>query len=434
MLRKLLIPAALLLALAIAAPWWVGGQVRSALPANMLYLMPQDVQRQVDITELDYARGWFHSRANYRLDLSAANGEVASLLLAMDIRHGPWISGPGSRFPGLASIQVQPRLQDPAIADALADLAVSLPELTVNLRVGLDQRLDIALTMAPLELTEADEALNFGGLDAYLLANADLSAEGFVSIGPISASGSGMGFVMDGIEIETGTEQINDLFAPSFAMLAVPAIRSTQAEGFSVSGIEANTRLSATPGKADQLDLTQQLRIDALQLSIPLQALDWRLDIQELPVSLLHDYARLGNELQEQLARNGGNFDAQVNALLQQGGMALLRNPLAISNHTGFRAYEGDHLVRLQLRYDGLPDLNGLASLDIRALIAALTVNLELDLDLEAVLRSPAAGMIDTYVQQGYIVVDSGRVRLQGSLADSTLQLNGESIAIEQFF
>lgn len=433
MSRKLLIPAALLLALVIAAPWWVGGQVRSALPNNMLYLMPENIQRQINITELDYERGWFRSRANYQFDLLAGNGETASLLVAMDIRHGPWVTGPGGSFPGLASIRVQPSLRDPAFQEALEDLADDLPEMNMDLRVGLNQRLDVALTMAPMEISEADEELSFAGLEAYLLTNADLSAEGFVSIGQITASGSDMGFTMEGMEIETGTEQINDLFAPSFAMLAVPAVKSNQSLGFSASVIQASTRLSVTPGTDDQLDLAQQISIGDIQSNMPLESLDWQLAIREVPVDLLRNYSELATALQEQLARNGGNFDAQVNALLQQGGVELLRNSLAMTNHTELRAYDGDHLFHLELDYGGMPGLTDLASLDIRNLIAALTITVELDLDLEAVLRSPAAGMIDTYVQQGYIVVDSGRVRLQGSLADSTLQLNGESIAIEPF-
>ncbi len=83
--------------------------------------------------------------------------------------------------------------------------------------------------MAPLEISEATGELRFAGLEGYLIANADLSAEGFINVGQITATGAGS-FVMEGLEIETRTQQINDLLAPSFAMLAVPAIRSTQVE------------------------------------------------------------------------------------------------------------------------------------------------------------------------------------------------------------
>ncbi|GAB5500408.1 MAG: hypothetical protein PsegKO_27190 [Pseudohongiellaceae bacterium] len=444
MSRKILVSALLLMiAAASLAPWWVGGEVRSALLDNMLYLMPDDLRRQIEVTELDYQRGWFSSQARYQIAPSApVSGADAPLLVELDIAHGPWLRGPGGRFPGLAAIRVQPRLQEPAIQDALRELSISLPELIADLRVGLDQRMDLSLAMAPLEISEATGELRFAGLEGYLIANADLSAEGFINVGQITATGAGSSFVMEGLEIETRTQQINDLLAPSFAMLAVPAIRSTQVNGFSANNIQASTRLSTTPDASDQqddlsdelLDIEQHITIAELQSSLPLQSLDWLLEIRQVPVSVLRSYSSMATDLQEQLNRNGGTFDAQVNTLAQRLGLELLHSPLRINNQIAFGAYQGEHQFSLALDYQGMPELANIASLDLQALIAALTMNLDLDLDLQAILRSPFAGMIDTYVQEGYIVVDSGRVHLQGSLADSHLQLNGETIPIEQFF
>ena len=288
--------------------------------------------------------------------------------------------------------------------------------------------------MAPLAIEEPTGELRFAGLEGYLLANRDLSAAGFLNLGQITASGDEASFVLEGLAIETETEQINDLLAPSFAMLAVPAIRSNQGNGFSVNDIQASARISTTPGTSDWLNMEQRVSIAALQISLPLQSLDWQLEVLEVPTSLLRSYSDLAADLQEQLRNNGGNFDAEINALAQQLGMELLRSPLQINNTTGFGAYNGDHRFSLALDYAGMPGLTSIAGLNIQTLIAALTVNIDVDLDLQAVLGSPFAGMIDTYVQEGYIVVDSGRVRLQGSLADSQLQLNGEIIPIEQFF
>lgn len=436
MSRKILVSIVLLLSAAAGlAPWWVGGEVRAALLDNMLYLMPDDLRRQIEVTEVNYERGWFTSQARYQVTPAApVNGVDAPLLIELDINHGPWLRGPGGSFPGLATIRVQPRLQDPAFRDALQALSITLPELIVDLRVGLDQRMDLSVAMAPLEIEEATGELRFAGLEGYLIANRDLSAEGFINLGQITASGDEASFVMEGLAIETETEQINDLLAPSFAMLAVPAIRSNQGNGFSVSDIQASAQISTTPGSSDLLNMEQRVSIAALQSSLPLQSLDWQLEILEVPTSLLRSYSDLAEDLQEQLRNNGGTFDAEVNALAQQLGKELLGSPLQINNTTGFGAYNGDHRFSLDLDYAGMPGLTSVADLNLQTLIAALTVNIDVDLDLQAVLGSPFAGMIDTYVQAGYIVVDSGRVRLQGSLADSQLQLNGESIPLEQFF
>jgi len=436
MSRKIVATVLLLSATAfILAPWWVGGEVRTAVLDNMLYLLPADLRRQVEVTELDYERGWFSSQARYQVAVTASgDADISPLLVELDINHGPWLRGPGGSFPGLATIRVQPRLQDTDINDALQQLSISLPELTVDLRVGIDQRIDLSLAMAPLQISEQSGQLSFAGLEGYVIANADLSAQGFISVGEITAAEAGTSFVMEGIEIESGTEQISDLLAPSFAMLAIPAIRSNQGDGFAATDIQASARLSATPGANELLDISQQVTIKELQSSLPPQSLNWELDIRELPVSLLRSYSRLATALQEQLNSNGGTFDTQVNTLAQQLGLELLRSPMLVDMSSEVRAYNGKHRLNLILEYDGMSNLGDLVSISWQTLIAALTINIDMDLDLEAVLRSPAAGMIDTYVQQGFIVVDSGRVRLQGSLADSQLQLNSQSFPIGQFF
>ncbi len=95
-----------MIAAASLAPWWVGGEVRSALLDNMLYLMPDDLRRQIEVTELDYQRGWFSSQARYQIAPSApVSGADAPLLVELDIAHGPRLRGPGGRFPGLAAIR-----------------------------------------------------------------------------------------------------------------------------------------------------------------------------------------------------------------------------------------------------------------------------------------------------------------------------------------
>ncbi|MDP6652602.1 MAG: DUF945 family protein, partial [Gammaproteobacteria bacterium] len=96
--------------------------------------------------------------------------------------------------------------------------------------------------------------------------------------------------------------------------------------------------------------------------------------------------------------------------------------------------YDGEHSVDLQIDWRGLPQLNNIAELDMNESIAALTIDLEMSLDLAAILRSPAADIIDPYVQQGYVVLDNGRILLNAALRDGELMLNGEAVPLDQFF
>jgi 5-formaminoimidazole-4-carboxamide-1-beta-D-ribofuranosyl 5'-monophosphate synthetase len=72
--------------------------------------------------------------------------------------------------------------------------------------------------------------------------------------------------------------------------------------------------------------------------------------------------------------------------------------------------------------------------MDINEALEALSFDLDISLDLEAVMSSPLAEMVDPYVQQGYVQLDNGRVLIRASLQDSVLTLNDEETAVGQFF
>ena len=112
----------------------------------------------------------------------------------------------------------------------------------------------------------------------------------------------------------------------------------------------------------------------------------------------------------------------------------MIQNGLVFNNYIQANAFEGDHSVDLQVDWEGLPELDNIARMDINQAIDALNISLEMSLDLEAVMRSPAAEMVDTYVQEGYIEIDNGRILLSATLSDSELLVNGSSLAIDELF
>ena len=112
----------------------------------------------------------------------------------------------------------------------------------------------------------------------------------------------------------------------------------------------------------------------------------------------------------------------------------MIRNSLVLNNEVAANVYDGDHSIDLRIHWAGLPDLTDLARLDINEVIAALTISVEVSLDLAAIMRSAAAEFIDPYVQEGYIRLDNGRILVNGSLSDSELIVNGEAVPLDQFF
>ena len=111
-----------------------------------------------------------------------------------------------------------------------------------------------------------------------------------------------------------------------------------------------------------------------------------------------------------------------------------MQNRLVFNNRINVEAYDGGHSIDLSISWEGLPDLNNIARLNINDAINALTLRLDVSFDLAAVMRSPAAELVDPYVQQQYIKLDNGRVLLNGSVEDGKIVVNGDAIPLDQLF
>jgi uncharacterized protein YdgA (DUF945 family) len=185
---------------------------------------------------------------------------------------------------------------------------------------------------------------------------------------------------------------------------------------------------------AELLDIYQRLRIDSIESEFPLASLDWTSEVNEISTELIRSYYQLLADLQQQVNASQGTVKTQVTELGQQLAVIAIQNSLVFNNLIQANAYDGEHSVDLRIDWRGLPQLDDFAQLDINEAIAALTIDLELSLDLAAILRSPAADIIDPYVQQGYIVIDNGRILLSAALRDGELVLNGEAVPLDQFF
>lgn len=442
MSRKLTIAtilATLVIVVFTAMPWIVGKTVQANLVNNLMQLLPADTQSQLSVSELNYERGWFASNASYAVDYQPL-GTVDSIPLQFDLQlqHGPLVRARQSWRLALASAQVQPRIDNADLQELLAELPEQLPDINLDMIAGFDQSIDMQLSIAPLQLNDADGDFRFQGMTGSLHTGPDLSAAAKLSMGPLSLKtyDTGTGFALAGLELDSATEQLNDVLAPSHASLQIPSLRgsgASTAQNFAAEGIFFSSRLSNNAMNAERLDASQQISVQSIQSEFPVASLDWNLQVNQLSRDVLRSYSQLLAQAQSQTV-TGGPVTTNITQLGMDLGTRFLRNELQILNNSRVNAYGGDHSADLRLDYSGLPNLGEIARLDMNELIAALDVSVELDLDLDALLRSPAANMIDPYVQEGYIVLDNGRVKLSATLSNRQLVLNGETVPIEQFF
>lgn len=422
-----------IIALALT-PWWIGTRIEEDLTDTLLDTMPANLRSQLSVNTLAYERGWLASNAEYEIRYQPLGmTESIPLQFSAAIQHGPLLRDRDGLRTGLAAAEIVPLIDLSELEAELEELSLTLPEVRIMLLAGLDQSIDFQISVAPTQANTAEGTFSFAGLDARLLIQTDMSAVGSFTMGQLTASTASNGdrLSIDGIAINTEAEQINNMLAPSMAMLVIPAISASGSNNFAIENIEASSRLSSSPAETGRLNMQQTISIAAIESQWQVTALDWGLNFNRVPETLLRDYSSLLLEVQNQINNQGSGTD--ISQLGQELGLQLLRSDLQITSNLDIDMFGGNNLVELQLDYAGLPKLPGLGSLTAEALLSAINLSLDVDLDLDAVLASPVAGLIDPYVQEGYIEISNGRILMQAALVDGELQINGSSTSVEQF-
>ncbi len=435
--QNVLIGSALVIVVIFSfAPKVIGIGIRDATITNLVNLIPPETRSQLDISENEFTSGWFSSSAVLDVSYAAFGAEVVSLQLEFEISHGPILFTPDGFTFGLAYAEIRPQFDNEAVSSALRELPFELPGVEIELLARFDRSLRIGWTVAPLNYSDNQALLAFEGLHGSLTANADQSAEFLLSIGRLQAqeTSSNVGFTLAGIEIVSTTEQLTSALAPSNALMEIPSVSSDAPYPFLVTEISAHSRIQISAAGPEQVDIYQDLKIASIESEFPLASLSWSSEVNELHSDLFDRYYQLLADLQNQINANSGTVNTQINQLGQELLLTMIQNSLVFNNFIEANAFEGDHSVDLRIDWQGLPELDNVARLDINQALDALNISLEMSLDLAAVMRSPAAELVDNYVQEGYIVIDNGRILLSATLSDSELLVNGDSIPLDEFF
>jgi len=304
-----------------------------------------------------------------------------------------------------------------------------------DLLVRFDQSVQLDMNVSEANYSGTQGEMNFNGLNASIHVDSDQSARFVLNMGELAVTenAANSNVVVAGLAITSITSQLNDMLANSSATLSIPSLSSTAPVSFSISDIVVDYGLNVSPADPQSSEIYQSLSIANIEGGLPVRSLSWRSEIKQLKNELLQDYYRLLNELQAEFNADPEVYSEELLFLGQELLLIVLQNPLEINNLIAANAFDGDHTADLRIEWSGLETLASLSEVDTNAAIAALDITLDISLDLKAILRSPLAGLIDPYVQQGYLTVSNGRVIIEASLQDSTLMVNGDQLPLDQF-
>ncbi len=434
---KLVLAASCLIALTMAvSPKIIGLGIERITIDNMLALILAEADSQLEIRRNTFRKGWFSSTAEIEVIYTPLGAEAISLLMNFDIDHGPLLqtlNGPGF---GLAYADISADIHSELFDPIIAGLPFPPPEVNLDLFVRFNQSVQLGMAVSSVTYSGADGEMRFEGLDASLLVAQDQSAKFTMNMGKLNAaeSSANSNFAISGISLHGETAQMNDILAESNAELSIPSISSTAPLPFVVADILVGHSLLKSPDSAQQLEAYQVLNVGGISGDLPLRSLSWSSEVKQVNGELVRQYYQLLNELQNEMNTEPTAVSAELTEPGQELLLLTLQNRLEVNNFIKANAFDGDHNTELRLQWAGLSELDNVAALDIDAALAALTIDLNVSLDLEAILRSPMAEMVAPYTQQGYLTLDNGRLLLQASLRESVLHVNGDEIPLDQFF
>ncbi len=427
---------AVLLAATVAAPKVIGSGVREATMNGVLELLPPETRSQLQITETRFDSGWFSSEGELDIRyLALADQENLAVKLLFDISHGPLLFTPDGTRLGLAYAEIVPSFNSAEFTQAMTELSVELPDVRIDMFADLDQSLRLTLSMDPFNYSDANAQVSFAGLNGSVQANPDLSAELQFNMGELHAAQptTQMGLTIAGLDLQSTTQQMNDLLAPSMAMMAIPAISSQAPYAFNVRNISADSQVAPSPAGPQQIDIRQGFRIANIEADIPVASLNWTMEFNELRSDLIRSYYGMIAEIQNAINNNPSAGTNPVEEYAEEMVMIAVQNSLVFNNLVEANAFEGDHSIELRIDWRGMPDVTDLDSIEAIQILEVFGFDLTVSLDEAAIMRSPLADMVDPYVQQGYLRIDGGRILMDASLNDAELTVNGETVGLEQF-
>ena len=434
---KVLLVVAMLILLALTLmPKVIGAEIERAIIDNLLTLIPPKAESQFEIRRNEFSDGWFSSTTTIEFIYTPIGTDAIALTMDFDIDHGPLLQTEDGLSIGLAYAVIQPGIRNDLFDIAIADLPFPLPDITLKLLARFDQSMRVNMNVSALNFSEAARELNFSGLDANVDVASDQSVNFSIQMGELSATENAGNFnvLISGMTLTSSTTQMNDILAESRATLAIPVVSSTLPLPFSVSDIGIDYGLQASNTEDNSSEIYQTVSVASIESEIPVSSFSWLTEVKQVNNELLRDYSMLLSELQNEINAGAETLSADFTELGQELYLLVLQNPLEFNNRIEANSYDGDHTVDLRVLWAGISALNTSTELDINEAIAALNMGLDISLDLESILRSPLAGVVKPYVQQGYLTIANGRILVEASLQDSVLRVNGDKLLLEEFF
>ncbi|MBT8146102.1 MAG: YdgA family protein, partial [Gammaproteobacteria bacterium] len=150
MKKSLIAIVVIVVVILLVAPNIVGGGIQSATVQTLMAMVPDQANQTLDIRQTEFRRGWFSSAARIEIsvaELDALTGEPISLILDMDINHGPLLLTPGGIRLGLAHADINPSISGFNPEDIEPDGEIESTTPSATMFAGFDNNVEVVFQL-----------------------------------------------------------------------------------------------------------------------------------------------------------------------------------------------------------------------------------------------------------------------------------------------
>ncbi|MBX2881226.1 MAG: YdgA family protein [Granulosicoccus sp.] len=418
----------------VAGASWAGTTYYSGVQTQPAYdklLSQLNQMKPFTVVSEEYNAGFIQSTAITRVTASPAPDAEVLFRLKHVIDHSPvGVDAAGTRV-GANSV-----VTTLMIEDMPAELAAGFngeEPLVLHTRVNMSGDTVNELDIAMFSMSEEGKSVDFGGGNYHFTSSPDgrVFGEGVLQAMSVTDD-TGMEIKVDASPTMVDLQRVaQSIYSGSYSITFPSVAVKAPATGmeFDVKDVE----LSST-SKIDQGLYTGDvaLAVGSLNSPLPVNSANWTFSMHDFSLDGLQKF----NDTVESLSM----MDPDMTAMEEQDAVAavidayksLITPGIGLKNEVKVTNDGGDIELLAALSFKGDGSASGTDNLvTVRDLLLALTANVKLDADAEAVNQTPLAMMMMHPMASQYVIDDGVTYSSDIKVADLIIDANGDPQSLE---
>ena len=390
---------------------------------------------RLSVEEATLKHQLFSGQAKVSLFFTPPDDKIPPMFFVMesDIQYGPLLFSDNGIALGLAGGQTRLSVTGlPEDVSAKLEALIGPHLMTADTRVDFAKVMHAEIQTPAIDFSDAQGRFMFDGIQAAY--QHDLNSQqidGSLEIGELTLNTPKLDLKLLAGHGDYQFTRVTELLSPGkFKLLFPELIVSSPDADFNIRGVglDVEQRL-----ENNQLSVSETLRVDDIVAPIPVTAASATFDFNNINPASIERWSELVTTYgaDPEAIELSPPSEQQMRELIT----LFLQKGVQFNQYYDVDAFGGNVLADLDIEYQGLED--GTHPLDVdnpQRLIAAVDAQLMIEADQQLINATPVAPMVPQYIDQGLIIQQDNKLKLEANLSAGQLVVNGQPFPLEALF